>query len=56
MSHTNPNIANVTHNNDDTMIVKLKNETTINIKFKTNNSPIQKEDDEFDWIVYRSNM
>ena len=56
MPYANPNIADVTHNNDDTMTVKLKNDTTINIKFKTNNSPVQKEDDGFDWIVYRQSI
>lgn len=35
-------------------ILKLKNDTTMNIKIKTNNSPVQKEDNVFDWIVYRS--
>lgn len=54
MSYTNPNIADVTNNNDNSMTVKLKNDTILNIKFKTDNSPIQKQEDVFDWIVYRS--
>lgn len=54
MSYTNPNIADVTHNDDDTMTVNFKNNTTINIKFKTEKSSIQKEDNAFDWIVYSS--
>lgn len=54
MPYANPNIADITHNTDNTMTVKLKNDTTMNIKFKTDNSLIQKEDNAFDWIVYRS--
>lgn len=54
MPYTNPNIADVTHNTDNTMNVKLTNDTTMNIKFKPYGSPVQKEDNAFDWIVYRS--
>ena len=54
MSYTNPNIDDITHNNDNTMTVKLKNDTTMKIKFKTDDSSVQKEDNAFDWIVYRS--
>lgn len=54
MPYANPNILDTTHHNDNTMTVKLKNDITLNIKFKTDNSPTQKADNAFDWIVYRS--
>ena len=44
----NPNIADITHEN-----VKLKDGKELTVKFKTNNEPNAKEDDEYDWIVRR---
>lgn len=49
----NPNIADITHESEKTMNVKLKDGKELTVKFKTNNEPNAKEDDEYDWIVRR---
>lgn len=53
MPHSNPNVEQITYHDDNTMTVKLKNDTTMNIKYKSADSSFQKEDNAFDWIVYR---
>ena len=49
----NPNIADITHESEKTMNVKLKDGKELKVRFKSNNEPNAKEDDEYDWIVRR---
>ena len=49
----NPNITDITHESEKTMNVKLKDGKELKVKFKSNNEPNTKEDDEYDWIVRR---